>query len=85
MNTNDNLRSHKAFLTSQLRQLQKKKMKNSTDLMRAKMVIQGEKMGGIWSAQGKEKKPRNPIHKLKIPNVNPPQYECHSKRMAELA
>jgi len=39
----------------------------------------------MWSALGKEKRPRNPIHRLKIPNTNPPQYECHSKRMAEIA
>ena len=34
---------------------------------------------------GKETKPRNPIHRLKIPNTNPLQYERNSKRMAELA
>ena len=38
----------------------------------------------MWSALGKEKRPRNLIHRLKIPNTNPPQYERHSKRMAEL-
>ena len=39
----------------------------------------------MWSALGKEKRPRNPIHRLKIPNSNPPQYERHSRKMAELA
>jgi len=39
----------------------------------------------MWSALGKEKRPRNPIHRLKIPNTNPPQYEHHLKRMAEIA
>jgi len=39
----------------------------------------------MWSALGKEKRPRNPIHRLKIPNTNPPQYERHLKRMAEIA
>ena len=36
----------------------------------------------MWSALGKEKRPRNPIHRL---NTNPPQYEHNSKRMANLA
>ena len=39
----------------------------------------------MWSALSKEKRPRNPIHRLKIPNTAPQQYEHHSKRMAELA
>jgi len=34
---------------------------------------------------GKERRPRNPIHRLKIPCTNPPQYEHHSKKMAEIA
>lgn len=36
-------------------------------------------------ALGKEKRPRNLIHRLKIPNTTPPQYECSSKWMANLA
>jgi hypothetical protein len=49
------------------------------------MANHGKKLGGIWSTLGKEKRPCNPIHRLKILNSNLPQYECHSERMAELA
>lgn len=83
--TDNELRTHEAYLSSQLKQLQKKKLKSSVNHFKAKMANHGEKLGGIWSTLGKEKRPRNPIYRLKIPNSNPPQYEHHSKRMAELA
>ena len=52
--------------------------------MKAKLANHGKCLGGIWSALGKEKRPRNLIHRLKIPNTNPPQYERNTKRMAEI-
>ena len=85
ISTNRERQTHKAYLTNQLKQLKKKEAKNQTDLLKAKLANHGECLGGIWSALGKEKRPRNPIHRLKIPNTNPPQYECNTKRMAEIA
>ena len=81
----DEARTQEAFLASQLKQLKKKNMNDSSNLLRAKLAVHGEKPGGIWSAKGKEKRPRNPIHRLKVPNTNPPQFERSSKRMADLA
>jgi len=69
---------------SQLKQLKKKEAKDRKDLLNARLANHGEKLEGIWSALGKERRPRNPIHRLKIPCTNPPQYECHSKKMAEI-
>jgi hypothetical protein len=83
--TSNELRTHEAILSSQLKQLRKKNLRNNANRFKAKMANHGEKLGGVWSTLGKEKRPRNPIHRLKIPNSNPPQYERHSKRMAELA
>jgi hypothetical protein len=83
--TNKERRTHVALLTSQLKQLQKKKARCQTEMMRTKIAHHGDKMGGIWSAIGKEKKPRNPIFRLKVLNANPAQYERNSKNMAELA
>jgi hypothetical protein len=77
--------THRAYLTSHLKHLKKKEARNWKDLLNAKMANHGECLGGMWSALGKEKRPRNLIHRLRIPNTNPPQYECHLKRMAELA
>ena len=83
--TNNKICAHKAYLLSQLKQLKKKKGKQNSELISAKLVNHGKKLEGIWSALGKEKRPRNLIHRLKIPNSNPLQYKRHSKRMAELA
>ena len=83
--TNGEMQTHAAYLASQLKHLKKKEAKNQRDLLKAKLANHGERLGGIWSALGKEKRPRNPIHRLKIPNTTPPQYERNSKRMANLA
>ena len=85
ISTNKEAQAHEAYLANQLKQLKKKDAKNRRDVLNAKLANHSEWMGGMWLALGKEKRPRNPIHRLKIPNTNPPQYEHHSKRMAELA
>ena len=85
ISTNGDVQTHGAYLVSHLKHLKKKEAKNRKDLLNAKLANHGERLGGMWSALGKEKRPRNPIHRLKIPNTNPPQYERHSRRMAELA
>jgi len=85
ISTNRETQTHKAILTSQLKHLKKKDAKNRSDLMKAKLANHGERLGGMWSALGKEKRPRSLIHRLRIPNTNLPQYERSSKRMAELA
>jgi len=85
INTNNNLRAHEAFLTSQLKQLKKKEATTHKATLNAKLANHSEKLGGIWSALGKEKRPRNPIYRLRIPNSDPLRYKHHSRRMAELA
>jgi len=85
ISTNREKQRHKAYLASQLKQLKKKEAKDRKDLLNAKLANHSEKLGGMWSALGKEKRPRNPIHRLKIPNTNPPQYERHLKKMAGIA
>jgi hypothetical protein len=82
---NRNTQVHEAYLASHLKHLKKKEARNQKDLLSAKLANHGKHLGGIWSVLGKEKRPRNPIHRLKIPNTNPLQYECSSKRMVELA
>ena len=85
ISTNRKTQTHKAILTSQLKHLKKKDVKNRSDLMKVKLANHGKCLGGMWSALGKEKRLRSLIHRLRIPNTNPPQYECSLKRMAELA
>ena len=85
IDTNNNRRWNANFLASEITHLENKRARNRKNELSAKLANHGEKMGGIWSALNKEKKPRDLIPCLKVPNVTPPQYERDSRRMAELA
>ena len=79
------IRSNEAFLANELKHLEKIAARNKKDGLSAKLDHHEKKLGGIWSALSKERKPRDLIRRLKIPNTTPPQYERGSERMAELA
>lgn len=81
----DHLRTEEAYLESKLAHLLKVVAKNQKADMKATLATHGERLGGIWTAINKEKKPRDLIRRLKIPESTPPQYERKSPRMAELA
>ena len=85
INTSEATRTNAAFLMSELEHLAKVKTKDQRNNLRADLELQGERPGGIWSAINKEKKPRNLILRLKIPNSVPAQFERCTKRMAKLA
>jgi hypothetical protein len=74
-----------AILIYKLVHLKKIQAKNKKDRLQTKIASYGEKLGGIWSALNKENKLCDLIHCLKVPNLNPPQYKCCFKRMAQLA
>jgi ribonuclease HI len=81
----DRLRTEEAYLESKLAHMLKVLAKNQKADTKAALATHGEKLGGIWTAINKEKKPRDLIRRLKIPGSNPPQYERKSPRMADLA
>ena len=83
--TRDDLRAEEAYLENKLSHLLKMAAKNQKADLRANLATHGEKLGGIWTAINKEKKPRDLIHRLKIPGSNPTQYERSSTKMADLA
>ena len=83
--TSDRLRTHEAYLANELNHLEAKKGKEKKETLAAALTNHGEKLGGIWSAMSKSKKPRDLIRRLKVPNTEPPRYERNSKRMANLA
>jgi ribonuclease HI len=83
--TDDNLKAEEAYLESKLSHIIKVLARNEKSDLKAALASHGEKLGGIWSAINKEKKPRNLIPRLKCPGTNPLQYERTSSRMAELA
>lgn len=82
--TNNAARTNAAFLTSELEHLAKIKVKNQRNRLRANLANHGERLGGIWSAISKEKRPRDLILRLKVPGSSPTQYERCTKRMAKL-
>ena len=82
---NNHLRVEEAYLENKLTHLIKILAKNEKAEMKASLAAHGEKLGGIWSAINKERKPRDLISRLKVPNTTPIQYERTSTRMAELA
>ena len=81
----DEARSKESYLASEIKHLKVAEEKGNKEDMRAKLMHHGEKLGGIWSAINKEKKPRDMIRRLKIPNMDPPQYERSTTKMTELA
>ena len=83
--TNDDLRAEEAFLENKLSHILKIAAKNQKADLRANLANHGEKLGGIWTAINKEKKPRDLIRRLKVPGSAPIQYERSSTRMADLA
>ena len=83
--TNDEIRTNEAHIAQKLEHLVGLIANDKSDKLRTELAVQGEKLGGVWSAMNKEKKPRDLIRRLKIPDSNPPQYERDSERMADLA
>ena len=81
----DDLRTNEVFIASEITHLEKARANEYRDTFRVKLLIQGEKPGGAWSKLGKLRRPCDPIHRLKSPNLNPPQFERHSKKMARVA
>lgn len=83
--TDNGIRRNESILYNEIKYLEGKYAQNKKDLMNASLAYHGEHLGGIWSATSKERKPRDYIRRLKLPNSDPPQYERDSYRMAELA
>ena len=85
LDTRDEIRYNEAFLANERAHLEKVQASDHRDELRATLANHGEKLGGVWSAINKERKPRDLLFRLKIPNTNPPIYERDSRRMAKLA
>ena len=79
------LRRSEAILVGEIEHLEQVKASQHQKIFKAYLMDHGEKLGRVWSALSKESKPWDLTYRLKIPNLTPPQYECNSSRMAELA
>ena len=85
VDTNDKIRSEGAFLTTELEYLEKRSAQNQRQNLSVELANHREIPGGIWTAISKERKPRDLIRRLMVPESNPPQYEQNLQRMAGLA
>ena len=81
----ERIRTNEAFAANELAYLEKITARDRKDLTKASLANHGERLGGPWSAISKEKKPRDLILQLKIPDSNPPRFERCTRRMANLA
>ena len=85
--TNNNLRANEAFLAKELETLKRIEARDRKDELRAVVTNHGEVLGGIWSGMNKDRKPRDLLYHLKLPDAPPnaPVFERDSRRMARLA
>ena len=83
--SNESARTNAAFMASELEHMAKVKAKNQRNKLHAKLAHHGERLGGIWSAISKEKKPCDLILRLKVLDSSPTQYERCTKCMVKLA
>lgn len=84
-NNNDNVCTSKAIIAREITHLEGKRAKRKKDKLSTKLILHGKKLGGVWSAMIKERKLRDLIKCLRIPNMLPLQYKRNSERMADLA
>ena len=83
--TCNNVRTNETMVTNQITHLIRKRARSKKNKLSAELALHGEKLGGVWSAISKNRKPRDLIRRLRVPDSNPPQYERDSQRMADLA
>ena len=81
----DNIRVDEAYLAKELEILEHIWERDRKDDTRAAISNHGEVLGGIWSAMNRDRKPRDLIYRMKVPDANPTTYERDSRRMTNLA
>jgi len=81
----DDWKWQEAILTERIQYLEKVNSLNHRTNLKAKINLQGEKLGTTWSNLQKTKKPRDVIRQLQIPNTSPAQYKTKSAKLTEIA
>ena len=88
LDTDNSLRAKEAFWARELANLKQIQARDKRDETRAVVANHGEVLGGVWSGMNKDRKPRDIIPRLKIPNQQNDanvKFEQDSRRMAKLA
>ena len=86
IDTNNNARLDEAYLAKELANLERIEARDKKDKLRAIITNHGKVLGGVWSGMNKERKPRDLLNRLRVPNspTNNPAFERDSRRMAKL-
>ena len=88
LDTDNSLRVKEAFWARELANLKQIQARDKRDETRAVVANHGEVLGGVWSAMNKDRKPRDIIPRLKIPNQQNEanvKFERDSRRMTKMA
>ncbi|KAH9015246.1 hypothetical protein EDB83DRAFT_2321315 [Lactarius deliciosus] len=85
LDVDEGLRVNEAYLANELEHLERVQTRDKQNHTRAVISNHGEVLGGIWSAMNKDRKLRDLIYHLKVPNSNPVRYERETRRMAKLS
>ena len=83
--TNPRICTNEAIIAEEIAYLERKSAQNKKNELNAELASHSKKLEVVWSAISKDRKPRDTIRRLKIPNTNPPRYAHSSKNMVELA
>ncbi|KAH9928614.1 Endonuclease/exonuclease/phosphatase [Fomitopsis serialis] len=79
------LQNDSAVLHNRICDLEKKRHALSKLTTTARYVLNAERVTKYWSEVNREKKPRDIIYNLRIPETTPPQFVNRSNKMAKLA
>ena len=84
--TDNNVRANEAFLAKELENLKWIEARDRKDDLRVIVTNHGEVLGGIWSGMNRDRKPRDLLYWLKVPDLpnNAPVFKRDSRRMANL-
>ncbi|KAF8317002.1 Endonuclease/exonuclease/phosphatase [Cantharellus anzutake] len=72
-------------LTERIREVENTKQARNSTTASMNRKVYAESINKYWCNWGKDKKPRDTIHEMKIPQSNPTQYTTDSSEMATLA
>jgi exonuclease III len=88
LDTDNSRRAEEVYLAKELEILKSIQMRDKRDKTRAIVADHGEVLGRVWSGMNKDRKPRDLIPRLKVPNQpqeNNNTFERDSRRTAKLA
>ena len=82
--TNEETKLSITLLKNRIEDLEKQRHHKCKLQAAANYEIEGEKITKYWSKTNREVKPRDMIYELEKPGTNPPEYEKHSDKMANI-